>query len=81
MRAARQKGEGVPGPSCPHTYRDMVRRGSKTAKARVSRFLIEGEHVTYEQMAAKLGVSLAAAKKRFEKAKAQPGAVTWESLS
>lgn len=80
MRTPRKKGDGVPGPNCPDLYRDRALKGGQSSKARTAVYLIEGEYVTYEQIAERLGLSVTAAKHRFNKAKARPGAVTWEGM-
>lgn len=80
MRAARKKGDGVPGPNCPDLYRDRALKGGQSSKARTAVYLIEGEYVTYAQMAERMGVHESTAKSRFQKAKALPGPVTWEGM-
>lgn len=81
MRAARKAGDGVPGPGCLETYRDMVRRGSKTAKARAAVHMIEGESVTFEQMAKRLATTVPVVKKRLALARRYNRPVTWQELS
>lgn len=53
-------------------------RGHKRKQGSV--YCIEGEYLSAEQIAARLGISKAAALARMGKLKAQPGAITWKRL-
>lgn len=43
-------------------------------------YVIQGEHLTMRQIAARLGIQVAAASSRWRSAAKQPGAVTWSRL-
>ncbi len=58
--------------------KEAARRGRA---ATVSRYLICGEYVTMAEMAARLGISPVAAKRRWQKLRTKPGAITWERLA
>lgn len=45
-----------------------------------SRYMIERESVTTDEIAARLGLNLERARHRMRKAKQQPGPVTWARL-
>jgi len=53
-------------------------RGHKRKQASV--YCIDGERVTVEQIAARLGITKAAANMRLYKLKQEPGAITWAKL-
>lgn len=57
-------------------FGDWPRKGRKQASV----YCIEGERVDMTQIAARLGISKAAASMRMNKLKNKPGAVTWERL-
>lgn len=54
--------------------------GTRAGKRQVGRFLIEGEQVTYTDMAARLGIHPKAARSRFKTECRKPGPVTWAGL-
>lgn len=80
MRAPRKPGEGVQWPGSKDLYEEQKRRGAQHAKRCIVTHCIEGEYVTYQDMADRVGCSKASIEKRFRLAKKQPGAVTWASL-
>lgn len=63
----------LPGPA----QRASARRGA--AKA-TSVYAIEGEYVTAENLAERMGVGKSTALERLRRARAKPGPVTWERL-
>jgi AraC-like DNA-binding protein len=63
---------------------EELRKGARNGHAKqsgVARYLIESEHLTMLQIAARLGVSKHTLQKRFARAKAMPGPVTWARLA
>lgn len=59
----------------------MSRTGRKGGRANIGRYCIEGETVTMDDIATRLGVSSTTATKRLEVARGKPGAITWAGLS
>jgi transposase len=50
------------------------------AHSKASTFRIEGENVSYADIAKRLGVTLSSAQKRMAKLRLASGSVTWERL-
>jgi DNA-directed RNA polymerase specialized sigma24 family protein len=65
---------------CAYSAKTMAAVGARNAKARVAVHMIEGEQVTYAQMAARLGCTPTQATFRLSQERRKPGAVTWERL-
>lgn len=63
------------------SYRQRALAGARAAKAGASRYCIEGEHVTYADIAKRLGVDDQTAKNRMQHAKRKGWPVTWAALS
>lgn len=59
--------------------RAKARRGHATRRSEV--FRIEGDPVTMDEIAKRLGVAKSTAQKRMARERAKPGAVTWEGLA
>lgn len=55
-----------------------AKRGAK--KVAQAKFLVEGEYVNADQIAARIGVHPTTARERLKSAKKMPGPVTWERL-
>jgi hypothetical protein len=60
--------------------RVLAETGRRAGRANTGKYSIEGELLTYEQIAEKLGVGKDVARMRMAKAKKEPGAITWEKL-
>lgn len=59
--------------------REKAAKGHATRQSEL--LSIEGEAVTLDQIAARLGVSRTTARRRLARERAKPGAVTWEGLA
>jgi hypothetical protein len=54
--------------------------GARSAKKRIAAYRIEGELLTWKEIAARVGVSVNLAQQRWKRAMAMPGPVTWARL-
>lgn len=54
--------------------------GNRRSQKQPGRFLIEGEHLTYAEIALRLGVNQTKAEALMRAARRQDGPVTWERL-
>lgn len=63
-------------------FHEATRRDyGKKRPPRVDRYMIGGEHVTYAQMAERVGCDDKVVRAALKKAQGIPGAITWERLS
>jgi hypothetical protein len=65
---------------CAYSAKTMAAVGARNAKARQSRYMVEGESLLLAEIAARLGLDRVRAGQRLKKARALPGPVTWERL-
>lgn len=53
---------------------------SRAKTRQINRYMIEGEHVTIEEMAARVGIAARTMSSRFNREKRKDGPVTWAGL-
>jgi hypothetical protein len=61
----------------PHV---LAEAGRRAAKRCIQRYLIEGESVTWKDIAARIGTTVNTAQQRWRAARKLAGPVTWERL-
>lgn len=68
-------------PNTPALYRQMAKSGLKSSKARISVLMIEGESLTYAQIAKRLDCTVDVAQARCGHARRKGRAITWSELT
>lgn len=65
---------------CAFSPKTMARVGTRNAKARQARYMIEGESLLLAEIAARLGMDRVKTGLAMGRARKLPGPVTWERL-